>query len=152
MAQVLQQESCGFALFCPPLLNEQATTSSVRDAVLDLADELQEEDFALFFFSGHVQALTTEADLDDVYLVTHDFNASRVKRGRNAYLSLRWLRQVLFEHETAKHVLLRQRRRTGVALCDQSPHLVLWNQRAGQQIRKNKGAQRFDRLIGPRGS
>ncbi len=106
MAQVLQQPYCGFELFHPPLLGEHATTSQVRDVVLDFADQLQEDDFGLFFFSGHAEAILGEADLDEVYLVTHDFNAARVKRDKNAYLSLRWLRQMLFEHEKAKSILL----------------------------------------------
>ncbi|GHO90504.1 hypothetical protein KSF_005520 [Reticulibacter mediterranei] len=29
MAQVLQAEACGFELFAPPLLGEQATTSAI---------------------------------------------------------------------------------------------------------------------------
>ncbi|HEY1351605.1 MAG TPA: caspase family protein [Ktedonobacteraceae bacterium] len=67
IAAVLQQPPCEFALFQPPLLGEQATTSQVREAVLDLAEALQEDDVALFFFSGHAEALVTEASLDDVY-------------------------------------------------------------------------------------
>jgi uncharacterized caspase-like protein len=106
IVQVLQQDCCGFELFSPPLLGEQATTSQVREMVLDLADHLQEDDFVLFFFSGHAEAMLVEADLDDVYLVTYDFNAARVKRDRNAHLSLRWLRQMLFEHEKARSVLI----------------------------------------------
>jgi Caspase domain len=106
MAQILQQACCRFELFRDPLLDEQATTSQVRDAVLDLANELQEDDFALFFFSGHAEAMVVDADLDDVYLVTYDFNTSRAKRDKNAYLSLRWLRRILFEHEQAGSILL----------------------------------------------
>ncbi len=106
MELILQQDCCGFKLFHPPLLGEQATTSQVRDTVLDLADHLQEDDFALFFFSGHAEAMLVEAGLDDVYLVTHDFNPLRVKRDKGAHLSLRWLRQMLFEHEKAKNILI----------------------------------------------
>src|SRR6266567_8517885 len=54
IAQALQQDCCGFELFSPPLLDEQATTSQVRDAVLDLADRLQDGDFALFFLMNSV--------------------------------------------------------------------------------------------------
>jgi uncharacterized caspase-like protein len=107
MAQVLQQDDCcGFELFRPPLLGDQATTSQVRDAVLDLAEHLQDDDLALFYFSGHAEAMLVEDDLDDVYLVTHDFNAARVKRDKDAYLSLRWLRRILFEHDKASNILL----------------------------------------------
>lgn len=106
MTQVLQQDYCGFELFRPPLLGDQATTSQVRDAVLDLAEHLQDDDLALFYFSGHAEAMLVEADLDDVYLVTHDFNTARVKRDKDAYLSLRWLRRILFEHDKASNILL----------------------------------------------
>lgn len=125
IAQVLQQAACGFTLFCPPLLNEHATNAAVKDAALDLAENLQEEDFALFFFSGHAEALATEADLDDVYLVTHDFNANRIKRDRNAYLSLRWLRQILFEHDKAKQILLILDCCYAGKFCDSAPDLYI---------------------------
>ncbi len=52
IAEILQLTTCSFELFRPPLLDKQATTSRVRNAVLDLADQLQDDDFALFFFSG----------------------------------------------------------------------------------------------------
>lgn len=53
MGQALQETYCNFTLFQPTLLGEQATTEHVRTAILDLADELREDDFALFYFSGH---------------------------------------------------------------------------------------------------
>jgi uncharacterized caspase-like protein len=62
MAEVLQG-NCGFELFRPPLLEEQATTESVRQAVLDLADELNDHDFLLFYFSGHGEPMKIQADL-----------------------------------------------------------------------------------------
>ncbi|GHO98466.1 hypothetical protein KSF_085140 [Reticulibacter mediterranei] len=106
MAQVLQSEACGFELFAPPLLGEQATTAGIKDTVLDLADVLNEEDTALFYFSGHAEAMPTGADLDEVYLVSHDFKAARIQRDKDAQISLRWVRQILFEHEQAKSILI----------------------------------------------
>jgi hypothetical protein len=106
MASVLQQECCGFELVRPPLLGEEATTEQVRTALLDLAESLQEGDFALFFFSGHAHLLPVDADQDEIYLVTQTFNPAHLKRDQNAHLSLRWLRQVLFEHEQASSILI----------------------------------------------
>jgi hypothetical protein len=105
IAQVLQ-DACGFELFRSPLLEEQATTENLRQAVLDLADELNDHDFLIFYFSGHGEPIKVQADLDDVYLVTHDFKASHVKRNQSSHLSMRWLREVLYEHEKAVDVLL----------------------------------------------
>jgi len=107
MAKALQEDYCGFELFRPdPLLGEQATTAQVRYAVFDLIDKLQDGDFGLFFFSGHAEAIPIGADIDDVYLVTHDFNAAHIKHDKSAHLSLRWLRQVLYEHEKAGSILI----------------------------------------------
>src|SRR5579859_6758519 len=72
MAQVLQ--NCGFELFCPPLIGEQATSANLRKAVVALARDLRDGDLALFYFSGHGEVVTGQAEIDDVYLVTHDFD------------------------------------------------------------------------------
>nr|BBH92098.1 hypothetical protein KTA_02970 [Thermogemmatispora argillosa] len=106
MAEVLQQDGCGFCLVVPPVLGAQATTEQVRKAVLALALELQEEDFGLVFFSGHAEVLPREAGLDEVYLVTADFEPAHLKIDSTAHLSFRWLRQILFEHERAAQLLL----------------------------------------------
>ncbi len=107
MAKTLQEDYCGFELFRPDLLlEEQATTAQVRYSVLDLIDKLQDGDFGLFFFSGHAEAVPIDAGMDDVYLVTHDFNVAHVKHDKNAHLSLRWLRQVLYEHKKAGSILI----------------------------------------------
>lgn len=106
MGDTLQELYCGFTLFRPTLLGEQATTAQVRNAVLDLAEDLRDGDFALFYFSGHGEAMPTEGGLDDVYLVTHDFNTVHLKRDPHAHLSLRWLRQMLFEHDLASQILI----------------------------------------------
>src|SRR5690349_12983141 len=66
IAESLQSDGCSFELFCPPLLSDQATTAQVKDAVLDFVEHLCEEDFALFYFSGHAEAIIRDARLDDV--------------------------------------------------------------------------------------
>jgi uncharacterized caspase-like protein len=106
MAQALQSEACGFELFASPLLGEQATTSAIKDTILDLVTSLEEQDTALFYFSGHAEAILIDADLDDVYLVSHDFKSERIRYDKDAQLSLRWLRRCLFEHERAKSILI----------------------------------------------
>ena len=106
MALVLKQSCCGFDLFRSPLLGEQATSGQLKDAVLDLAEELQDGDFALLFFSGHAEPQPLSgSDLDEVYLLTDDFDATRARRDPGRYVSLRWLREQLFEHPKA-HALL----------------------------------------------
>ncbi|RAQ94227.1 caspase family protein [Thermogemmatispora tikiterensis] len=106
MAEVLQQNGCGFRLVVPPVVGAQATTEQVRKAVVQLALELQQGDFGLVFFSGHAEALPGEAGLDEVYLVTADFDPAHLKVDSGTHLSFRWLRQVLFEHPRARQILL----------------------------------------------
>src|SRR5258708_4428980 len=77
MAQVLKD--CGYELFRSPLVGEQATTGHVKQAVLDLAEELDDHDVVLFYFSGHGEPMTVRGNVDDVYFVTQNFNAAHVK-------------------------------------------------------------------------
>jgi hypothetical protein len=71
-----------------------------------LARQLQAGDFGLVFFSGHAETLPRDADGDEVYLVTADFDPADLTVDPAAHLSFRWLRQVLFEHERAAQLLL----------------------------------------------
>jgi len=105
MAQVLH-ECCGFELFRSPLLGEQASTENVREAVLDLADMLEDHDMVLFYFSGHGEPMTVPGNVDDIYLVTQDFNPAHIRRDPHAHLSMRWLRSVLYELEQDVDMLL----------------------------------------------
>src|SRR6266487_1689367 len=105
IAQVLH-DSCGFELFRSPLLGELASTENVREAVLDLADILDDHDMVLFYFSGHGEPMTVQGNVDDIYLVTHNFNAAHIRRDPRAHLSLRWLRSVLYELEKDVNMLL----------------------------------------------
>ncbi|GHO90762.1 hypothetical protein KSF_008100 [Reticulibacter mediterranei] len=106
MAQVLQSEACGFELFAAPLLGEQAPTSAIKQAILGLISSLGEQDTALFYFSGHAEAILIDANLDDVYLISHDFQPAWIRYDKDAQLSLRWLRRCFFEHERAKNILI----------------------------------------------
>src|SRR5437764_9136666 len=52
MAEVLEQQ-CGFELFMPPLLGEQASSEAIRKAIRKLARDRSDADFLLLYFSGH---------------------------------------------------------------------------------------------------
>lgn len=106
IAHALQQKCCGFELACPALLGEQARALQVKDAVIKLAKRLQHHDSALFFFSGHAEVLPIGADLDDVHLVTDDFDTGDIEIDKDSQISLRWLREILFEHKRASSVLV----------------------------------------------
>ncbi len=105
MAEVLQQ-SCGFELLEPPLLNEQATSDRVKDAVRKLARKRSDEDFLLLYFGGHGQPMTVEAGERDVYLVTSNFKEVDVEEDMHTHLSMRWLREKLYLPTQAGRVLL----------------------------------------------
>lgn len=106
VAAALVRPACGFQLVKQPLLGPQATTTLVREALLDLADQLGPDDLLLLYFSGHGQLMTIEADRQDVYLVTHDFNERHVRRDENAHLSMRWLQDKILRNTDIGKVLL----------------------------------------------
>lgn len=106
MTETLREDFCGFELFRSPLLGKQATSAHLKYAVIKLAQALQVGDSVLFFFSGHAEALPINAEMDEVYLVTDDFERDDIEIDKDAHVSLRWLRQVLFEHKKASSVLI----------------------------------------------
>jgi WD40 repeat protein len=113
MAKVLQ-ETCGFELFIPPLLNAQATSDAIRKAIKQLAKDRTDNDFLLLYFSGHAQLMEMEAGQTTVYLGSFDFDGSDVRYedgekfayDENAHLSFHWLRDKLFEGTRAGRMLL----------------------------------------------
>src|SRR6266487_2375500 len=105
MAQVLQQH-CNFELLEPPLLNEQATSDRVKDAVRRLARNRSADDFLLLYFSGHGQPMFIEAERRDIYLATSNFNELDVEEDEAAHFSMRWLRDKLYLPAKAARVLL----------------------------------------------
>ena len=105
MASILQY-SCDFELLEPPLLGENATSENIRKAVLKLARHRTEDDFLLFYFSGHGQPMKVEAEQRDVYFVSHDFDQADVEDDENSHVSMRWLRRILYERTQAGRVLL----------------------------------------------
>lgn len=105
MAEVLRQ-NCNFELVEPPLLNEQATSDRVKDAVRRLARNRSAEDFLLLYFSGHGQPMFIEAERRDIYLVTSNFTELDVEEDESAHFSMRWLRDKLYLPTKAGRVLL----------------------------------------------
>jgi hypothetical protein len=105
MAEVLQQH-CNFELLEPPLLNEQATSDRVKDAVRRLARNRSADDFLLLYFSGHGQPMFIEAERRDIYLATSNFSELDVEEDEAAHFSMRWLRDKLYLPTKAGRVLL----------------------------------------------
>src|SRR5260370_1420573 len=105
VAHVLETH-CHFTLLEPPLLEEQATSATIKKAVLDLMEQGEANDFLLFYFSGHGQPIDVEAGRNEVYLGTHDFVEKQVERDETLHLSLPWLRDKLYQQAEAGKVLL----------------------------------------------
>lgn len=106
MAAVLQQPACNFELLNPPLVGELATTADLRRAILKLVRNKTEQDFLLFYFSGHSFPMRTRSNREDIYLVTHDFDPSEAQEDSNLYISMSWLRETLYQRSQAGRVLL----------------------------------------------
>ncbi len=105
MAQVLQ-DSCGFELFAPPLIGENATSTNIKHTLLAMARQSSANDFLLLYFSGHGQPMTVSGDQPDIYLVTHDFNEQDVEDDEALGFSMRWLQNRLYIPTQAGKVLL----------------------------------------------
>ena len=104
MAEVLQH--CGFTSLQSPLLGEGATSEKIRKAVLGLARDRNDDDFLLFYFSGHGQLMRGEADRELVYLGSNDFSERDVEEEETAHINLQFLRKHLYESTKAGRVLV----------------------------------------------
>ena len=83
-----------------PLLGAAAKSVTIREAILDLADNEEDTDFLLFYFSGHGKIIKSADGRNDLYLVTHDFDEEKARKsGNDRYISVRWLQEKLFERE-----------------------------------------------------
>ena len=106
VARVLEAH-CHFTLLEPPLLEERATSTEVKKAILRLAHSRGANDFLLLYFSGHGTPMDVEAGRNVVYLGTHDFAEEEVAGDETLHLSLPWLRDKLYlQTEAGKVVLL----------------------------------------------
>ena len=107
VADVLVQH-CQFSLYAPPLLGEQATSSNIKRAVLELTRHRSADDFLLLYFSGHGQQAYDELrqEIRHTYLGSADFKEEEVEEDPNLHVSLHWLRERLFEKTNAGSVLV----------------------------------------------
>jgi WD40 repeat protein len=111
MASVLKTY-CGFELYKPPFINQQARSDAIRDAIIQLEKDSHRDDFLLFYFSGHGHFLqrrpnTNSPDRVNMYLVTYDFSETRALLNDDSFLSLRWLSgESLFRSRHAGKVLI----------------------------------------------
>jgi Caspase domain/Putative ATP-dependent DNA helicase recG C-terminal len=101
VAHHLEQHTSGFKLLRPAITGENATAPNIRQAMKELVKGQTEDDFLLFYFSGHAQLIK-----NDVFFVTHDFNKEDVDADPESYLSRRWLRNVLYNSKGAGNVLI----------------------------------------------
>lgn len=61
LSDVILRTRCDLELFRPPLLGDDDTSGVVRNAILDFAEEVQEDDELLLYFSSHGQPMMIEA-------------------------------------------------------------------------------------------
>lgn len=105
MADVLQH-SCHFVLQVPPLVDTLATTGSLKKAIRELARNRNDDDFLLFYFSGHAHLVRIGNDNYAVYLVTSDFSETDVEKDEDTHISLEWLLNNLERPTQAGKVLI----------------------------------------------
>src|SRR2546421_6589338 len=106
IAWVLEEAACGFTLIEPALRGPDAKTWEIQQALMRLVGERTDQDFLLFYFSGHAQPIETPGGHRDIYLVTYNFKESDVMLSPAMHLSLRWLREMLFQKTKAGAVLV----------------------------------------------
>lgn len=108
VAEVLQQR-CDFTLFEPPMLGEQASSGALRKSILQFARDREQDDFLLFYFSGHGQQTYEKLRpaLRQAYLGTADFDERDVEDDPHSHhISMHWLREILFQNTRASQVLI----------------------------------------------
>lgn len=89
MAEVLQQEYCGFQLLTTPLIGERASSANVKEAVIKLIEDRGDDDLILFYFSGHGDQINAYNGQQDVFLVTNDYSPEMAQRDPTLHVSLR---------------------------------------------------------------
>jgi branched-chain amino acid transport system substrate-binding protein len=106
MGWLLRRKECGFAFPDPVLVGDEASTQRVRQAVYHLVEQVSREDLLLFYFIGHGYPIVTDRGDPEIYLVTSDFDPSLAKLDPSAYLSLRWIRNILLENNRLGNVII----------------------------------------------
>lgn len=103
---LLARETCNFAFPSAVMTGPEASAQAVRQAVIHLLEHQDQDDLLLFYFTGHSYPVFTSRDETEIYLVTSDFDPQMAQRDPSAYLSLRWLRRMFLEQNTAANVML----------------------------------------------
>lgn len=106
MAEILQQDYCGFELLTTPLIGERASSANVKEAVIKLIEDRGDDDLILFYFSGHGDQINAYNGQQDVFLVTNDYSPEMVQRDPTLHVSLRWLREYLYNQTETGRVLI----------------------------------------------
>jgi hypothetical protein len=106
MAEVLQQDYCGFELLTTPLIDEGASSARVKEAVIRLIEDRGDDDLILFYFSGHGDQINAYNGQQDAFLVTNDYAPEMAQRDPTLHVSLRWLREYLYNQTEAGRVLI----------------------------------------------
>jgi len=106
MAEVLQQDYCGFKLLTTPLIDEEASSAKVKEAVIRLIKDRKDDDLILFYFSGHGDQINAYNGQQDVFLVTNDYSPEMAQSDPTLHVSLRWLREYLYNRTEAGRVFV----------------------------------------------
>ncbi len=108
IAWTLQQPASNFIFLTPTptLSGKDAQSMIIRDAITEFVHKRTSKDFLLFYFSGHAQPMRTKDDQEDIYLVSSDFKEEQVEIDPTRHLSMRWLREVLYQQNNLGGVLL----------------------------------------------
>ncbi|HEX3641993.1 MAG TPA: ATP-binding protein, partial [Ktedonobacteraceae bacterium] len=96
---LLSRKECNFVFPSGLLIGEAASTQNVRKAITYLIDGKSENDLLLFYFIGHGYPAEIDEGKFEVYLVTADFDPREAKLNPDAYLSLSWIREMLYERQ-----------------------------------------------------
>jgi WD40 repeat protein len=105
IAQALKQYG-KFEILGSPLLGEDATSDNIKKGILDLAWNRSNKDFLLLYFSGHAKKIVVEAQRQETYLITADFDQRYVNQDEKLFVSMHWLREKLFIGTEAGQVLI----------------------------------------------
>jgi dihydroxyacetone kinase DhaKLM complex PTS-EIIA-like component DhaM len=106
IADILRKPECNFTILEPPLIGKEAHTMAIKEAVAELIGKGTQQDFLLFYFSGHAKPMKIGENKEDVYFITHDFEEAKVKVMPDLYLSMSWLWKALYQQAKANKVLL----------------------------------------------
>jgi tetratricopeptide (TPR) repeat protein len=104
IADMLLSTSCGFNV--KPFINQDATASNIRQHLITTLRKSTVDDTLLIVFSCHAEPITTKKYNDDIFFVTHDYTREQAEDDPDGLISLRWLREYVYGHDTAARLLI----------------------------------------------